>query len=333
MLEANATREDCKAQLSDLKNGTELSQSSDDVLDGYFSFSLLTEPAGSCNETEMKECRAAAKEQCLQSGMKKRRLPVMQKLAQIRAAAEEWGHCMEGLNISKGTDMPACEALALKKFRFIRGVLGKKFNMTLEHIKDVGMAFMDAIELKLLRKKEVELHVKTNETNCNDKVLEQFKNKTRDEVYAVIPLAEVLDVSCEKVDDAPEYSVVVKANLTDNEVQDLAENVSGALEGMSFDMRRLLALDGHEATWLRRLASAGVSESFGAQSINLQGAGGTPEAAGGTTVAMAAGTTTGATKGMDVGRTTPLPSGSCIELSGETVLRMQKSGFQPVPCK
>jgi len=202
-------------------------------------------------------------------------------------------------------------------------VLGNKFNMTLADIKDVGVALVDAIELKLRRKKEIDLHVTTNETDCNNKVLERFKNQTHKAVYAVTPAAEVLNMSCQLVDNVPEYGVVVKADLPDGQLQDLAENVSDAFATKLFDTRRLLALDGHEAMWLRRLASVGVSASFGAQGISQQSnsagtvASGTTMAGTGkatTATTGVAGTTVAASAALPkVTATVSVTVGSCSE--------------------
>merc|ERR1719223_2176230 len=273
MLEVNATKKDCRAQLKEIKEGAEVEGSEEDILDGYYSFSLLTEPVGSCNESsesEMKDCRRDAKARCLESGMKRRRLVVMQKLAQIRASAEEWAHCFEGLNVSDGTDAPECNELARKSYQFVRGVLDKHFNKTLAKIIDLGRKIVDAVELKLHRKRKVELHITTNETECNDKVLDDFKNKTRDALYAVVLASNVLDASCEMVDDEPEYSVEAKVDLPDAQVQNIAENVSNDLAAQSFTMRRLFEEDSGAG-------AAGVGTSPGAP-----GGGAPTGAAGGT---------------------------------------------------
>jgi hypothetical protein len=124
-------------------------------------------------------------------------------------------------------------------------------------------------------------------------------------------------MSCELVDDAPEYGVVVKADLADNQVQDLAENVSDAFAAKTFDKRRLLALDDHEAAWLRRLVSVVVSGSFGAQSVNQQSTNQQGTGAGGSTTGAPQGSAT--TTGGAVGSTGAAPSPSPTVTATATV--------------
>jgi len=140
----------------------------------------------------------------------------------------------------------------------------------LPDIKNVGKGIVDAIELKLLRKKEVDITIKTNETDCNDNVLDQFKNQTLALVFGVT----ILGAHCELVDDVPEYSIVLKAVLPDDQLRNLSDTASNAFASRSFDKRRLVAINGDEDTWSRRLESADVSEAFGAQTIQEQGSGG-----------------------------------------------------------
>jgi len=277
MMEANTTRVDCKAQLKEMKDAAEVEGSEEDMLDAYDSFSLLREPIESCNEsseTEMKDCYCDAEAQCLQSGMKRRNLMVMQKLAQIRASAEEWAGCFESLKVSDSDNVQECDDLARKKYNVHRGVFGKNFNMMLADITDLGKKIVDGIELKLHRKKEVEFHVKTKEMVCSDKVLDEIKSKTRDALNLGHDKAEEPDVSCEMVDDEPVYNVKAQVDLPDDEVQDIAENVSNDLAALSFPVHGLFGESGGEAGLLRRRAAeAGVTESFGAQSVSEDGDG------------------------------------------------------------
>jgi hypothetical protein len=298
MLAVNATHEDCKVQLKEIKNGAEIEDTAEDILDGFYSFSLLKGPVSSCNETEMKDCRRDAKAQCLESGMKRRRLIVMQKLAQIRASAEELAYCLEGMG-ANDDNVPKCWELTYKIYKSVRGVSGKNFNVTLAKIKDLGWKIADGKELKLRRKKQVEVHMKTNETECDDQVLDEFKKKTSDVLYAVVPASEVLNASCEMVDDEPEYGIKAKVDLPDDQVEDAAKRASDAWSLAK--PRRLLDQDGSVAMLFRRLADIDI-EAFGAQSIDEDGKDSKP------------------------------PPGSCIKLSMDTVRKMRNHGFEPASC-
>jgi len=315
MLEVNATAEDCKMQLAEIKNGAEIEDSEEDVLDGYYSFSLLTEPVGSCNETnetEMKDCRRDAKAQCLESGMKDRREILMQKLAQIQASAKEWAYCFESLDVSID-DEPECKEFAKKIYKLVRGVLGENFDEeALVKIKDLASKIANATELKLQRTKEVVVSVKTNETKCNKKVLDKFKNETRDTLYLILPASEVLTASCEMVDEEPEYNVKAKADASDDQaVQDVAEQVSKDLADKSFEMPDD---DGNDPAF-RRLAEAGVTQAFAAQNIDL----GSNET----------GNATRQLPGNETGNATrPLPG--CVKLTQADMMKIRNAGYEPV---
>jgi len=94
--------------------------------------------------------------------------------------------------------------------------------------------------VQLRRRKEVEVNVKTNETQCTNKVLTKFKDEMKNGIFSAHT---VTDATCEMVDDKPEYSVKAEVNLPNDQVQDVAKQGSEYLAGRSFPKRRLLDQD------------------------------------------------------------------------------------------
>jgi len=254
----NATaRAMCKDDLAKRKGNAGVAEDDKAVLSRYFA-DILADPAAACEAAELKQCRAEAKLRAIESGMKPGQHQVVKGLGEVKAAGKIWADCME-----TGEDESTCDNQAKEEYLAVSGADEASFSdEIMEKVRRLGKALKDGVLTVIQKKRAFMVGVYTDEASCVDATREKIKAAleliVENETNSTAGLGPVASKGCRVVDGEPEYSAVVAANKTDDEIEAASDDVAAEMVDRSLDVRRL------EAHWRRLLTS---EDALAAQAV------------------------------------------------------------------
>jgi len=233
----------------------------------------LLEPAESCDSTDMKTCRANAKEEAKNAGMPAKEYGQTKRLAEIKGAAETWAACSDS-----GSSDAECDDMAKDKYVAISGSTAATYDeksagnakqTVKQHVQKLGKALKDGKVTVLVEKKKVVATIETSgKAKCDDKVKQEFKKavdavKASDSATAEQKKlkSSLKTPNCRVVDSNVEYSTVIDAkDLSKTEIDSVTDSYVTSLKTKKYKTSRRRRLLHGEVTTTDTYAAQEVSE-------------------------------------------------------------------------
>lgn len=250
----------CKEELEKKTSLAGLTESAEKVTMRHRRNSVAN-AARACSATEREKCLRQVKQDLQDAGMAPRAFGVVKKLAQVRAAAEDYAACKEA---DYADD--ACLEVAKATLEVVSGGLeGVWSDDTAMRIKKLGKAVFDGIATKLVKSNRLDFMAETTEDECRSTSRDELMNKVDDlfEDFMSSVMKRTMDRTsdhsrvmrkvCHIIFGSAEYGSKIDASgLSETDMPGVADFILQSMNGFDLSGRRL----------------SRVSEAFADQDVN-----------------------------------------------------------------
>lgn len=255
----------CLSGLKSMKANAGMTETADELIEKYRTNDVV-KAAKACDSAQMGSCILKARDAAVQAGTKKRKFGSIKKLAEEKAAFKMFAECRAAAN----TTDAGCLDLAKAEYKKVSGESGtggppgsSGWDSNMESkIKKLGEAVLNNVEIVTRKKKQVDLELVTDKTECLVTIHDKLLIKVTDEAASLITyVTRFKKKACRLEFNSPIYKIAGgMPNATDEEIDSLADSLTTVMENANVARRLLLQEDPH-----RRLTSVQITTAYAAQ--------------------------------------------------------------------